>query len=185
MARGNGKCLRLSVMEFSFLFCFPFPWCSSISRVLSAHGSPLLIESDIQILPLFQGMGKRRWLTPQTRLTVYLRYKTFSSTPVARYNRRFCLPKHTTPVYTQFSAALPLTWPRPLCKENSMWLRFLLLRNVSLSPVLFAVILVLLWVPKCCNWNCKARRKVSIVFVMDQLISKKLSLSPRSVDLSY
>ena len=35
-------------------------------------------------------MGKIRWLTPQTRLTVYFRYKTFSSTPVARYNRRFC-----------------------------------------------------------------------------------------------
>ena len=85
------------------------------------------------------------------------------------------LVKLTTPLYTHFSPVLPLTWLRPLCKENFMWLRFLLLRNVSLSPVLFAVILVLLWVPKCCNWNCKARRKVSIVFVMDQFISKKLS----------
>ena len=116
--------LRLSVIEFSFWFCFPFPWCSSISRVLSAHGIPLVIESAIQILPLLQGMGKRRWLTPQTRLTVYLRYKTFSSTPVARYNRRFCLPKLTTPVYTQFSDTLLM--PRYFSRDHAPYAKKIL-----------------------------------------------------------
>ena len=102
--------------------------------------------------------------------------------------------KSTNPSQAHYSTLHPLFSratshvTTPLVQRKSyVTLRFLLLRNVSLSPVLFAVILVLLWVPKCCNWNCRARRKVSIVFVMDQLISKKLSLSPpkrRSLILS-
>lgn len=173
--------LRLSVMEFSFLILFPI-------SVVFLNQSRFKRSWNWVWYPDFtasSGYGEEEMADTTTGLTLYLRYKAFSSTPVARYSRRFCLPKLTSPVYTQFSAALPLTWPLPFCKENFMWLRFLLLKNVPLSPVLFAVILVLLWVPKCCNWNCKARRKVSIVFVTDQLISKKLSLSPRSVDLSY
>ena len=87
LARGNGK--RPNTICYWVFFFDSVSHFRGVPQSV-AHGVRLLIESDIQILLLLQGMGKIRWLTPQTRLTVYLRYKTFSSTPVARYNRRFC-----------------------------------------------------------------------------------------------